>query len=77
MWPAPSHSTSWEPGIIACSLRLCPMAVTLSRVPQMIVVGIRSSALTVANLSRDSKFGKNSAITSNFVDDSISSTNCT
>ena len=36
MWPAPSHSSRLEPGIRLCSLRLCPMEVILSSVPQMI-----------------------------------------
>ena len=60
-----------------CILRLCPIEVILSSVPHMIVVGIRSKALMTANLSRPSKFGKNSATTSNGVFASIESTNST
>ena len=36
----------------SCILRLWPIEVSLSSVPQMIVVGSRSKALTTANLSR-------------------------
>src|SRR3954449_9923108 len=43
----------------------------------MIVVGTTERALTVSNLSSSAKFGKNSATTSNGVDDSIRSTNST
>src|SRR6185503_13705732 len=75
--PAPSHSSSDEPAMWACSLRLWPMEVSLSSVPQMIVVGTTESALTVSNLSSEAMFGKNSATTSKGVDDSISSTNST
>ena len=77
MWPAPSHSTSVEPGMCACSLRLCPIEVSLSSVPQMIEVGTLPSASTAWNLSRLPKLGKNSATTSNGVAASISSTNST
>ena len=45
MWPAPSHSTRTEPGSFECSLRLWPIEVSLSSVPQMIVVGTACSAL--------------------------------
>ena len=61
----------------ACSLRLCPIEVSLSAVPQMIAVGTPPSTSTVSNLSSVAKFGKNSATTSNGVADSISSTNST
>ena len=39
MWPAPSHSSSVEPAMRACSLRLWPIEVSLSSVPQMTEVG--------------------------------------
>ena len=45
MWPAPSHSTRTESGSFECSLRLWPIEVSLSSVPQMTVVGTACSAL--------------------------------
>ena len=44
-----------EPSISECSLRLCPIEVSLSSVPQMIVVGTSDSAWTVSNLSSDAE----------------------
>ena len=52
MWPAFSHSSRVEPGIRSCSLRLWPIEVSRSAVPQMIVVGTRPSTSTASNLSR-------------------------
>ena len=77
MWPAFSHSRRVESGTRSCSLRLWPMEVSLSAVPQMIVVGTRPSTSTASNLSSPLKLGKNSATTSNGVCDSMLSTKST
>ena len=77
MWPAPSHSSSVEPSISSCSLRLCSIGVSLSLVPQMIATGTLLIACTVSNLSSVPKVGKKSATTPNGVAESISSTNST
>jgi len=53
------------------------MAVILSAVPQMMLVGTTDSAFTVSNLSSAAKLEKNSATTPNGVEESISSTNST
>ena len=45
MCPAPSHSSSVEPAMWACSLRLWPIEVSLSAVPQMIAVGTTDERL--------------------------------
>ena len=51
MWPAPSHSTSCGAGDAARRiLRLCPIEVSLSSVPQMIVVGTARTALRCVEL---------------------------
>ena len=77
MCPAPWHSSSVEPPTHACSLRLWPIEVRRSAVPQITAVGTFASTSTAWNLSRLPKPGKNSATTSNGVAESIRSTNST
>ena len=62
---------------MTCSLRLWPIDVSLSSVPQITAVGTFASTSTASNLSSEEKPGKNSATTSNGVADSIRSTNST
>ena len=77
MCPAPFASTRRDPVDV-----LGHLAAVADRGEQVlgaarIVVGTRSNASSTANLSSASKFGKNSASTSNGVPASISSTNST
>src|SRR4051794_32442819 len=77
MCPAPSHSTSRDPGTRLAILRLCPTEVSTSFVPVMMYVGTWPNRCKAWNLSCESKFGKNCASTSNDVDASMLSTNST